>query len=623
MEQKDPRWSGFDQANNANQSPEMEKMFASAKDKYTTTIDKAEVVVQGNETEIKIIQNTSMGYTDYKNIAQDAAQDIFRSNATNVARTVADIVKQELAEALRADRQEALFLNTSRDGALFSPADIPQDHKGISEWYYRLEEHKQYIVQAIALLHGAKTREIEHLREELYLPLEKDREQYQTSQQKDEDREGYHPLYPERLRASEQIYEHTYAEFRSVYGTERLFWQDTDERGMSIFSLRILFFLARESTRGGWGLSGKNFLDAVERWTAMPKGDCYWRAARALGIIWRCQDKERVQILANTWANTSTQRNWRKAASLLEGAYAVECEEESWKQDSLLAHSFVLAILSQWIERTHTATTNVSVYVGCAAAYTYGLLGKTFPQLALDGLDNLLSFPMNHKSQGIPARLFAAVVSNYIALTWAGHLKAVLARLATHARMFTHKRRFFSSGSAESVHYRLRRQATLEAVFYVFFMLTATSLPPDSADTHSAYSLTAPAEELLQADGLDILLAGTLTTHDSGWRKEVITLCCAALLDQQKTALVFEFLQQWVLLILQQLAEQKHELYHSLVMFFVELYITLKEWVQDLFRAGFRNQVALDAFKRHLMRWAQLHLPISDFAQEVLRSLER
>lgn len=602
--------------NLANQPMESEQASEEEKGQYTTTIDGADAVVLGDNTELKIINNyrTGLGYADYQNIAQDVARSEVQANATRITRNaIADVVRQEVAEALRVDRQEALFLNTLPGDNSQPPTEIPLESLKISDWYYGLLLQKQYIVQAVALLHGAKPLEIAQLRDELYLPVKRDREQSEANAQESETRKHSQALYPERLQSSEHAYEHTYAEFRSVYGTERLFWQDTDQRGISTFSLQILLFLAKESTRGSWGQSGQDFLKAAERWTLRSTGDCYWRAARALGIIWRRRDREYLQRLANTWAATQTQRNWRKAASLLEGAYAVECLKEA-----VDGPPFVQIILNQWIERAHSAANNVSVWVGCAAAYTYGLLGKTFPSMALDGLDHLSDFPANQKSPGMPARLFASIISNYVALTWAGHLQTVLARLALHAEKFTHHKRFFATASSESVLYRTQRQAMLEIVFTVFFMLLVTSSLPDPAQASLEYSLTASAEEIFQTDGLDIVLAGVLTNHASGWRNEVITLCCAVLLDEQKSTLVFECLQQWVWLILK---TQNNELRLSLVDFFVTFYKILNTWLQDLSQAGFRSRIARDAFERHLTKWAQARSAISDFAQEVQRSL--
>ena len=585
-----------------------------------TSIQQADVVMQLDHS--KIILNSGLAYDDYKSIAQDVFKTSFKEMSALSSMT--ELIKQSIAEALHADRQEGIFTSAST-GRTAPPADIPMERGEIARWYYDLEEHKQYVVQTVALLHGAKTSEIEQLLLELYLPVQRDREQYQASLEAgkvEETREPYHRLYPERLQSSERLYEHTYAQFRSLDGIERVFWQDTNEQGVSAFSSRILLFLAQEANRGSWGLSGKNFLEAAERWTIVSRGDCYWRAARALGVIWRLQDREQLQRLANGWASTSSQRSWRKAASLLDAACAIECEEVQPDGKILPSDSFVGMILQQWVARAHART---NTWVGCAAAYTYGMLGKRFPQYALDGLENLLIFPLadgGSEAEGIPANIFAAAVSNYVALTWAGHLRLVLERLAAHAEEFAHRRRFFPRATTESHTYRLRRQIELEVLFNVFFLLAATSLSSGPRDTNASYSLTASVEESMQIDGLDILFAGALTSHSTGWRKEMIVLLCAALLDN-KVSLVCQFLQQWVATLIEQGAPRWEEMRRPLLDFFVALAQTVQSWTDDLRGAGFRNQNAPAAFERHLISWTRLRSPIAEFARNVLVSLTK
>src|SRR5262249_17812903 len=155
---------------------------------------------------------------------------------------------------------------------------------------------------------------------------------------------------------------HTYTEFRVVSGVERVFWRDTDEQGNSAFSLLILHFLAQEAIRGNWVENSQTLAEVAKRWAENAKGDAYWRAARATGVIWGSQDREQLQRIANIWANNSSERGSRRAASLLYGAYEFECLTSNEQGNH---RSFVLTILKQWVDRAHAYT---NVRLGRAAA---------------------------------------------------------------------------------------------------------------------------------------------------------------------------------------------------------------------------------------------------------------
>lgn len=392
---------------------------------YNPAIERADIVVVGEGNSV------GLGYKDVRDVADDRINarldEAFRSG------NIRDMIKLETAATLNALRQSDDYLGTSPPPTSLDGEELPTD---LEKWFYSLSLEKQYTIQAIAILHGSKAYEISQAREQLMSIVHENTTQTNMSSLGASSAASSLPIL--RLQASSEVYSGTYTEFRTVYGTERIFLRDTTAQGNSSFRIRLLYFLSREALRGSWGASGQNLLDVAEAWAESTRGDSYWRAAQALGIIW-CQDRERLQRIANDWANSKTQRDWRRAASLLYGAY----EFEQILGDEVGLQRFQISgILKQWIERAHTHGNN---RVGCAAAYTYGLLARRSPEIALQGLDDLLNFSLRPElpsdQQGITLTVFVALISNYVNLVWLGHLRLLIQYIATRIEELVQKRK--------------------------------------------------------------------------------------------------------------------------------------------------------------------------------------
>lgn len=587
---------------------------------------KATIVNQGPDASIKYSSsddhsNTTInihmgGYTQLEAIAEK----ILHGTSTNSApstnkegRTMMDVI-----EALQTQLFSRDYMNDAAPRPSTETEEMSAIPEDIGKWFYSLSAIKQYTVQAVAILHGSKVQEIDQLRVELYEPIKTELERSQIQAQVTTvpvDTTTSYASTVEHLQSSDELYKETHTVFRIIHGVERVFWSDADEYGNSAFNLRVLSFCAREAIRGGWRARGPIFLAAAQRWIDTPKGDAFWRAARATGIIWRSQDIETLQRLANKWAQNTNQRGWRRGASLLYGAYEFEhsitIPEDSQK-------SCVTTILNQWVSNAHSYKNG---QVGCAAAYTYGLIGRSYPEYALQGLDTLLDFPPKpediNKNAGIPESVFVALVANYMGLVWSGHLRLLLQHISKLLEDFVHWR--IKPEIKDFGRYRFRRTITLAMMFNIFFLITALS----TADVLTTISLDTPLKnrpQIPDPDGRDVILVGTLNKGEDGWRSSVAKILCAAIIEN-KSRDVFLLFKQWTEQVLTQ-QESQQELQDNLIQLFIRLNNMLKRWENDLAQNGFTKYNARNIYQQHFIAWSKQHNRTGDFARHVLRYLE-
>src|SRR5205807_2571527 len=111
-----------------------------------------------------------------------------------------------------------------------------------------------------------------------------------------------------------------------------------------------------------------------------------------LGVfLWR-RNVEELRRMANHWARSRSLSGWRRTAMLLDGAYEIDSIKYPRKAGDTGA-SPVLLLLNEWVGRCLKMQNLTDVYLGCAAANTYGLIGMRNPDYALRVLDQLSQFP--------------------------------------------------------------------------------------------------------------------------------------------------------------------------------------------------------------------------------------
>ena len=253
--------------------------------------------------------------------------------------------------------------------------------------------------------------------------------------------------------------------------------------------------------------------------------------------------------------------------------------------------SFVINIVRQWIERAHAYS---NIRVGCAAAYTYGLMGKRAPQLALQLLDELLAFPLRNRigvQEGIPVSIFAAIVSNYVNMIWTGNLRLLLEHIAKRIEELVRDRRK-PERLAMAAPMRIQRTIALEVMFAVFSLSSSTfHFWRLKIQSRAGKSLAAPLEEpptIPDSAGRDTILVGLLTKEKYTRRREIAVILCGAILEK-KSQLAFDFLQYWATLVLAQGDDEDKYIYTSLLKFFVRIENMLGKWNRGLVKSWFRQ----------------------------------
>src|SRR5260370_292138 len=352
-----------------------------------------------------------------------------------------------------------------------------------------INEYEQCYIQAVAILHGAAVKDISRSADSLYLQIiEQERlhvgEIVQVASQTPQNSFSP-PSVLLRHRSSRELQVKTGTILQRIENVERLFWRDSDAHGMSTFEFRLLDFLAGEFMNKG--LHGQNLLERVRQWSQESEKEYSWLSARALGVfLWR-QDVDELRQRANEWAKSHSMRSWRRTAMLLDGAYEID----SLKYPRAKA-LFVLQLLDEWVKCGQQVLRPVDFYVKCAAANTYGLIGKRKLEVALEGLKQLLPLTQTDATHHAN-KLLAAVVSPYISLSWSGHLNGVLQNLA-HIAEEAMLQQTSHSGQrlAERNAYRLRYQTQLNVVLEVFFLIAADSLAEMASRDSSAYGKPLP-----------------------------------------------------------------------------------------------------------------------------------
>lgn len=501
----------------------------------------------------------------------------------------------------------------ARTGETSSPAADEEiarwTDEELSRWYADLQESERSFVQAVAVLHGAPRHEIIDASKEIFASIKQE-----TSQ---------------RIATPAALYQRTHTEARTLNNVTRIFWEDADASGLSAFNLRILRFIG-ETEVVDWthvsqkDQSSRGFFDLIKEWPMTLPGEGAWRAARALGVMWE-EDTERLRREVDRWVNSKDAQDWTSAAALLDGAYELERFQASNK-DSDPKQSRVLQWISDWVV---AANRDDQIGPGCAAAYAYGLIGRQYPQIALEGLDRLLGFP-RHRVNGeirLSLSILSAGLEAYLTMAASGHLRAVLVYLATVAESLVH-RPVMAQNVRQQQGDKMRRDIRLFGIFTTFFLLAAISNAGTGKKGSAGYGaqplpnpLPFPDEE-----GRDVLLLALLTQGSSGflWRKSLTFLLCAALLDGNPIA-VTQVLRRWAHIVVRQKDLEQPDLLRAYTAFLVDLGKLIQVWCDDLQGLKLRPSAGIEAFCRQLRFWqygkTKEEPPLADLSRKVLAQL--
>ena len=116
---------------------------------YNSTFESPKVVSVGDNTTIY----NGLGYTDIKQIVKDVLEGV--SNEASRPHDGKNSIKQEIAENLQAQRQSAADMDDTFS-RLHRIRKLPQTLGEIKKWFYELPLRKQYIIPAVAILHGGR-----------------------------------------------------------------------------------------------------------------------------------------------------------------------------------------------------------------------------------------------------------------------------------------------------------------------------------------------------------------------------------------------------------------------------------------------------------------------------------
>lgn len=418
------------------------------------------------------------------------------------------------------------------------PAEMPDTFEKIDEWFWTLSDSAQCMVRATAILHGAPATDINTARQEIHKHLN-----------------PYHDTQPDERERAGKILGVTFTRVDDNNGVQRIYWLDTEESGYSLFGLKVLRLLAEE-IQGVSGIAGYNVLPLLEKWAASTgDGEHAERAAHALGVIWWIIDQERLRRTLYHWANSENPQTRQAAAWMIYGAYEIEHSEAAIEHVTRAQRAPMMDDLLHRLSTDILKPNSSPDFAGVVIA-AYGLIGLEWPEVGLDGLDYLLGLtPTNTRVsvQAMPTAAFVPAALIYVQLAGIGHTRAVIAHLARHAARLIRirKRGILDTGVQYEQDWR---NFGLNRLYFIFFLLVASSLEDDPKQQHaatkepetSAESLTAAAAEagkgrygaeptlpsnlpIPYVENLDTLLAGILAKDEEAFRSELVMLLTVAL----------------------------------------------------------------------------------------------
>lgn len=518
-----------------------------------------------------------------------------------------------LFQKLEYEREQvhAEYKEESAAASIDDTWELPETPGELEKWYTRLTDYQRCFVQTVTILYGVPFIDVAQHAEGM---------SQSSSQKATQSTDATQPSSHPGRQSRHELLEATHTTTRRVNHVERIFWHSGDVQKQQTFTLRVLRFLSEE-----YALSygGPRLSDTVRNWAEELKGECSRKAAYALGIILYYQSADELWRLANTWANSDNAREWRLAASALNGAYDAErYEDEQLANDT--RKSPILRLLNQWVERARNAR---NPEVGCTAAITYGFISRKAPAIALAGLENLLCLPgskVGDSWESISVSVWNESVSNYVGIAWEGNIRKVLESLAKDAETLTYQRQL-PQKTDERILYRERCKLNLKAVFDIFFLLALSSWLESSDDKETAYSLTdelAAQPYIVDDKGRDVILAGILSQEEFHWRNYITVLLCADIFAGRAKEALF-LMRLWAETVLQNTCANQEELEAEYVQFVAGVGKQVQYWYDDLVKMHLNPLPALRTFIFNLKLWQnkRQQRPINDFVEKVLSEL--
>jgi hypothetical protein len=534
-------------------------------------------------------------------------------------------------------------------------APLPVSTGEFDRWFYGLSDYEQCFVLAMAVFYEASIDKVQEAAENLYAPLRK----LEKQQNKQQEREAAEPV---RRTSRTQFLKRLYIISRYDSGVDRLFWQDTDANTNSEFGTRLLLYIANEGALKFGAQEGQSFEGQLQAWVDDENEETAWRAARALGTFWYRQNKHRLYgEYIDKWARSERDIDWHRAAWSLNGVYKIDHVISRDAADDVGKH--VLSKLHDWVVEARKARNNQDVNLASTAAITYTLLGRSSPQIGMNGLDTLLELSLSElevgmnglelplseleadyevrdtlqeiyqKIQEIYQKIYEAVVFSYTDLATSGHhVREVLQHLAEYVRGACYERTRTGWGKRDERYRReLQRKWHVEAAFDIMYSITEASFSTLNNKRSVAYETTRllpPMPTFESREGRDLILEGILIRDEKEWRNSVSTLLCAAFIERNGK-LAFLLLRRWAELVLRDQSTQPDEVRRAYVSFMYELGIQVDTWCHRLREMDFPVLPITATFKQKLetwkmeLRWSRQHeyIPIGLLAQEVLDKL--
>ncbi len=544
---------------------------------------------------------------DSKRPGMEEQEDMFRD--------VRDLLKQTLAQA----RQSSVV---TRQNAKPEDAPLPKTHDEFSRWFYeQLDEYEQCYAQAAALLHGTSADEVSKRADELYLLYrvqQNNTTSPTTSSSEALPEELRSSLLSHHNRSSKDLQGKTYTTTQRVEGVERLYWRDVQVDGSSSFHLQFLDFLAGEYLSKG--LQGQVFLKQVQAWAQENNAEQFRCVTRALGVFFWHQSRMALRQQATEWARKPGVVRWQRTAILLDAAYEINVIKYPEHEHDETA-SPTLQILSEWVGRTQAMATKTDVYLGCAAADAYALIGRRKLEIALSGLEQLLQIASENFLE--IEKLQAAVVSAYFSLSWSGDIRRVLRHLCSAA-----EQSLLQHTPGKMAHlrrrYRLQCQLRLNVSLNAFLFIALDSLSGPVIRRAATYQEPLPnLLSVAERQKRDVILAGVLVANETqqfSWRNEVIALLSAAIIEKSSQESAFDLLAHWANALLRMedaSSSQGSSLIASFQTFLVDLCGMLGRRCLELNRHD-RRSPALLLYKRRLAIWSKKNDAFGKLFQKVV-----
>jgi hypothetical protein len=439
----------------------------------------------------------------------------------------------------------------------------------IETWYCEeLSEWEICFVQAAAVLHGAPFHQIRDAAETLYHPVITHKD-------------GIAIAAPAQKISEKILRTHLHMEIITTEGAERLLWFDANASGLSTFAVQLLPIIVRQANLTVAHHQRLPFLKQLEEWSRTLSGECAWRATRALGAVWIKLDENHFLYMVREWATSDIPSDWRRAAILLDGAYEVEYAEQG-ENIHKSNNSIVLNLLKKWTKHAHNS---FQVNVGTTVGQAYQYIGQRSLIIALDGLDELLHYPLHRKHDleiQVPLVVYVSATWGYITLARFGYAREVLKHIASLTEKYCYQRN--SPKGKERLEYRARCRFMLETIFHIFFLIASASLNGVHEKERGGYKRETqlPQHPVLPGEeGQDVLLAGILSSEEAEWYQHIMTILCGAILEKNAES-AFYLLKIWAEAIFKEQEPERHLLRQAFLEFLLALAAKGDQWCMRL-----------------------------------------